>query len=275
MDSLDNILCYAKKPSSILLIEGRFSNIDVFIKKYLKSILCDDQKFCNKCNSCKEINNNSYIDLISYDGEISPIKKDDVLNIQNIFYKGGIDKSGNKFFILKNADLSSLEASNSLLKFLENPPEKTYGILTSKNIDKIIPTIKSRCQIYRLTGSKNDFFQSLKQFELSEEQLSLVSQIYFDKNAFKKDFESGIFNESYRFITELFSRCNDLKNIKKSSTFFKAREYSQIRLILNIALYLVKKDQIKIISLINYLKLYPSKILVFNDLLSIARGEYE
>ena len=35
---------------------------------------------------------------------------------------------------------------NSLLKFIEEPPKATYAILTTKNISKVIPTIRSRCQ---------------------------------------------------------------------------------------------------------------------------------
>ena len=42
--------------------------------------------------------------------------------------------------------MRQLLAMNSLLKFLEEPVEEVYAILTTKNINKVLPTIQSRCR---------------------------------------------------------------------------------------------------------------------------------
>ena len=50
------------------------------------------------------------------------------------------------------ADKMNLDASNKLLKLLEEPPEKTVFILISENEEDIIQTIRSRCQVLHFNG---------------------------------------------------------------------------------------------------------------------------
>ncbi len=54
-------------------------------------------------------------------------------------------------FIVEDAHLMTGDAQNAFLKLLEEPPQQTYFILTAKNEDSILQTIRSRCQIYRIT----------------------------------------------------------------------------------------------------------------------------
>jgi DNA polymerase-3 subunit delta' len=50
-------------------------------------------------------------------------------------------------FILSQADRMTQEAANSLLKLLEEPPARSVFILTSSRLDRLLPTITSRCQL--------------------------------------------------------------------------------------------------------------------------------
>lgn len=54
---------------------------------------------------------------------------------------------GDRLVILRDIEKATAEASNALLKLLEEPPTHTYIILVTDNMDKLIPTIVSRCQI--------------------------------------------------------------------------------------------------------------------------------
>jgi hypothetical protein len=58
--------------------------------------------------------------------------------------------------IIKNAELMTPEAQNALLKTLEEPPPKVILILGVTNEILLLPTIKSRCQIQRLSDDHSD-----------------------------------------------------------------------------------------------------------------------
>jgi len=52
-----------------------------------------------------------------------------------------------KVYLISHADKMSVSASNSLLKFLEEPNPGTVAFLLTEQIQQILPTILSRCQI--------------------------------------------------------------------------------------------------------------------------------
>jgi len=58
-----------------------------------------------------------------------------------------------KLAIIKDADRLGLEAANTLLKTLEEPPKTATIILLSNDL-KLLPTIRSRCQVIRLGDSE-------------------------------------------------------------------------------------------------------------------------
>lgn len=63
-----------------------------------------------------------------------------------------------KVYILDEAHMLTKEASNALLKTLEEPPSYVKFILCTTNPEKLLPTIKSRCQHLKL---KNPTFQNV------------------------------------------------------------------------------------------------------------------
>lgn len=54
-----------------------------------------------------------------------------------------------KAVIIPGADLLTIPAQNALLKLLEEPPTHTYIFLLTENLDALLGTIKSRCQIIK------------------------------------------------------------------------------------------------------------------------------
>ena len=61
-------------------------------------------------------------------------------------------EGGYKVMIVWMADKLNIAASNKLLKFLEEPTDKTLIILISENEEDIIQTIRSRCQVLLFNG---------------------------------------------------------------------------------------------------------------------------
>jgi len=58
-------------------------------------------------------------------------------------------EEGKKVFLIFNADMMNNEASNSLLKTLEEPLPGTILLLTTSSKDQLLPTIISRCQLIK------------------------------------------------------------------------------------------------------------------------------
>jgi DNA polymerase-3 subunit delta' len=56
-------------------------------------------------------------------------------------------EEGKKIFVILNADMMNAEASNSLLKTLEEPLPGIILLLTTSVKDQLLPTIISRCQL--------------------------------------------------------------------------------------------------------------------------------
>lgn len=53
-------------------------------------------------------------------------------------------------YILPDCDMMSVNAKNSLLKVVEEPPNNAYWIMTVENIDNVLPTIRSRGSVYSM-----------------------------------------------------------------------------------------------------------------------------
>lgn len=263
---IEKLLLTKTKQRAVILCEKKFSTIDLDINKYIKSIVCEQTPYCNTCENCKKIDNNLYRDLIIYDGNKQTIKKDDVAFIQNQFSYAPFEKNGKKIYVLKNVDNSTPEAMNSLLKFIEEPPKETYVILTTRNISKVLPTIKSRCQIFHMHSNMKDFENKIKDFKLTQKQKEIVLKTYFSFYEFKQDYDTGMFISSFNFINDLISKHNDLSLIKELSSEFGKFDYNEIKKILHFAAAMLEDKKKEIILMINELKFYPTKMLIFNKL---------
>ena len=113
--------------------------------RYLASlILCEISGACGQCNQCLKVANgtNPNLTVINPSGEY--IKKEQIIDLQNEF---GLTSDDKRIFIINEADKLTSSSANSLLKFLEEMGENTYGVLITENENRILPTIKSRCQV--------------------------------------------------------------------------------------------------------------------------------
>ncbi len=116
---------------------------------FAKSLNCLDRKDnafepCNKCDSCSEIMNNRSMDLIEIDAA-SHRGIDEMRDLREGI-RFSPSKSKYKVFIIDEAHQLTKEASNALLKTLEEPPAHAILILATTELHKMIPTIISRCQ---------------------------------------------------------------------------------------------------------------------------------
>ncbi len=108
--------------------------------------------FCDECSSCRKIQSGAHADLstLGVEGEATQIKIAQVRLFLSTLELAPLE-GRNKVFILDPADLLSSEASNALLKGLEEPPENSFFILITVNVQELLLTVRSRCQVYNFT----------------------------------------------------------------------------------------------------------------------------
>lgn len=154
------------------------------VAQYLaKSILCDDPSplACNNCITCMRIDSDNYPDIIKLDGSKAIIKKEDVLNIENRFEKTAFETKGIMIYIVNQVENMRVEAVNSMLKFLEEPESEIYAFLTTNNINNILPTIVSRCQVLPLISMPRDkVIRDAQGLLVEQDDAELLSYFYND-----------------------------------------------------------------------------------------------
>lgn len=57
-----------------------------------------------------------------------------------------------RFVIIDQAEKLTVQAANALLKSIEEPPEGIHFILITSNLSMLLPTIRSRCQVFGFSG---------------------------------------------------------------------------------------------------------------------------
>lgn len=100
---------------------------------------------CGECEFCRQADSGNSPQLIVVEPEGNSIKINQVRELQGrLKYKKTEDKY--QLVIIREAHTMTLQGANSLLKVIEEPPEKTVFILTTSQRHSLLPTILSRCQ---------------------------------------------------------------------------------------------------------------------------------
>ena len=127
---------------------------------------------CLKCSECNRIENNNHPDVVTIMPDGLSIKVEQIRYLKSEFNKSGVE-SDRKVFIIQDAQKMSIGAANSLLKFLEEPSGNITAFLLTKEPQKLLPTIISRCQEVEM--------QQLTSGQLEQE---LISESISEKNSY-------------------------------------------------------------------------------------------
>ena len=99
---------------------------------------------CGVCDRCQRIHNASALDVIELDAA-SNRGIDDIREIRERVAQQPVE-GRYKVYILDEAHSLTSDASNALLKTLEEPPSHVVFVLCTTDPVKLLPTIRSRCQ---------------------------------------------------------------------------------------------------------------------------------
>lgn len=142
------------------------------------------------------------VDIVKYIPSSTSFGVDDVRKIIDEVSKKPYE-GDKKVLILYRCDKLTVQAQNALLKTIEEPPNGVYLILLSDSLEIILDTIKSRCQIYKLTP-------------LNKEEISIyIEDKYIDIPSEDKKsalaYSAGVPGNVDKFISD-----QNLKNLRNT-----------------------------------------------------------
>ncbi len=160
MSKIDRLIGNEKRVNEILNLDKNklphailFEGISGIGKKTValnlsKSLFCHEENSpCEKCPKCLQFESNSLPDFKFISSQNGSLKKE---SIEKLIEFLSIKPYDNKYkvVVVEDFHLATIEAQNSLLKTLEEPPDYAKIILLSENNKKILETILSRTQVF-------------------------------------------------------------------------------------------------------------------------------
>jgi DNA polymerase III subunit delta' len=150
-DRIVSLLDYGLKTNAIahayLIVGPQHVGKRTLAVNLAQALNCDGPEVpCGECHSCRRILEGKHADITCIGlNSRTEIGIDDMRGLQRSAnlppYEGKC-----KVFIIDEAEYLSTEAANSLLKILEEPPQRVVWLLLAAEEEHLLPTIISRCQ---------------------------------------------------------------------------------------------------------------------------------
>lgn len=178
---VSNAVARGKLTHAYLFSGPRGTGKTTMARLLAKSLNCISRKKgyfepCNKCQSCREINEGMSMDII----EIDAASNRGIDEIRALRDKVRFAPSGKKYkvFIIDEVHMLTREAFNALLKTLEEPPKHVVFILATTELHKVPDTIISRTQqfdfhLHNLTDIANRLSEIAKKEKINIDKESI------------------------------------------------------------------------------------------------------
>ena len=170
-----------------------------FLAQYIQCSNKNDAGPCFKCINCKKIENGTHPDVV-YPKSSGATKIYGIQTVRDIRLDSFIlpNEAKYKVYIFLDAQNLSTAAQNALLKILEEPPSKSIFLFLCNNLSLILPTVRSRSQIYDISffnlhqkkhNNNDDLIKKLKKSLICKDEYrfaTITSELNGDKFLFKK-----------------------------------------------------------------------------------------
>lgn len=144
---------------------------------FSKSLNCEEGQGanpCGQCNTCKEIEQGNYVDLLEIDAASRTKVEDTRELLDNVQYKP--TRGRYKVYLIDEVHMLSKHSFNALLKTLEEPPPHVKFLLATTDPQKLPITILSRCLQFNLKAMSREQIVGQLQHILQHEQLPFEPQ---------------------------------------------------------------------------------------------------
>lgn len=155
--SLSRAFAESRLPHAMIL-EGPAGSGKAELARWIaKAAVCtgEGERPCGRCSGCVKAAAGAHPDITIAGGGTAArsFHVDTVRQIRSDAYIKP-NEAPLRVFLLEGAEAMSEQAQNALLKVFEEPPERVMFILTVTSAAKLLPTVRSRAQLFALEGEE-------------------------------------------------------------------------------------------------------------------------
>lgn len=217
------------------LFSGFFGSLEM-AQFLAKSLFCRDKVGvlpCENCRNCRLIEQGEFPDVTLIKPVNQVIKTERIRELVGQFSQAGIENQ-QQVFIIEQAEKMHPNAANSLLKVIEEPQSEVYIFFLTSDEEKILPTIRSRTQIFYFKKQEEKLILILEQMGMVKKKATLLAQFSQSRAEAEKLANQASFwtlvAESERLLTRLVAK--------------KKESYLQVAKLASLADDKEKQDQI-------------------------------
>lgn len=177
LQALTNALTHQRLHHAYLLTGTRGVGKTTIARILAKSLNCEQgisATPCGQCDTCLEIDQGRYVDLLEIDAASRTKVEDTRELLDNVQYRP--TRGRYKVYLIDEVHMLSRHSFNALLKTLEEPPEHVKFLLATTDPEKLPVTVLSRCLQFHLRALSRDEISAQLELILKAESLSFDTQ---------------------------------------------------------------------------------------------------
>jgi hypothetical protein len=148
-----------RMPHAVLLEGPPGSGTEELSAVLAKAAVCSGEggRPCGRCPECVRAAAGSHPDILTLDGDADPraFPVDAIRRIRSDAYVVPCE-AARKVYVLRGVQNMAEVSQNALLKVLEEPPENVLFVLTATSAAALLPTVRSRVQVFSLAGKAEE-----------------------------------------------------------------------------------------------------------------------
>lgn len=184
LQALSNALTHQRLHHAYLLTGTRGVGKTTIARILAKSLNCEQgisATPCGQCDTCLEIDQGRYVDLLEIDAASRTKVEDTRELLDNVQYRP--TRGRYKVYLIDEVHMLSRHSFNALLKTLEEPPEHVKFLLATTDPEKLPVTVLSRCLQFHLRaltreeiGTQLRHILSSESLEYNDEAVALLAR---------------------------------------------------------------------------------------------------
>ena len=195
-----------------------------YVKEFAKQIILENVNSDIKDDIIFKIDNDEFDDLYVVNPNTISINTEEISKLLNYMETKSLRNDGRRVYIIYGFERLSRDVSNKILKFLEEPNENIYALLMTENVDQILSTIISRCQIINLSFDIDD--TSIENVNLMKEFLQMIANSEFHAIAKSNEYfknailDRNLFYQLFNLLEQIIS-----ENINKKCNVYYNKDF--------------------------------------------------